>query len=386
MRLTNPCHTPLPASPRPRQACATVLRFRFSFAFRFISFPRDLTMLRRCLRWAAVPALLSLAFAATAQGRTELLVYTALEADQVQAYKAAFEKENPTIELKFVRDSTGIVTAKLLAEKANPQADVVWGLAATSLMLLDKEGMLQPYAPKGLDAVKPTMRDPANPPKWVGMDVWSSAICFNTAEATKKNLPKPTSWADLTNPVYKGQITMPNPAASGTGYLMVSGWIQMMGEDKAWKYMDALHQNIGIYSQSGSKPCRQAGAGEFALGMSFEYRANKTKRDGAPIDIVLPKEGLGWDMEATGIIKTSKKQEAAKALADWAVTKQANELYAKNFAVLALPGIQEKLEFVPGDVEKLLAKNDFTWAAANRDRILAEWSKRYESKSEKKPM
>jgi iron(III) transport system substrate-binding protein len=246
--------------------------------------------------------------------------------------------------------------------------------------------MLQPYAPKGLDAVKATMRDPANPPKWVGMDVWSSAICFNTAEAQKKSLPKPTSWADLTNPVYKGQITMPNPAASGTGYLMVSGWIQMMGEEKAWKYMDALHQNIGIYSQSGSKPCRQAGAGEFALGMSFEYRANKTKRDGAPIDIVLPKEGLGWDMEATGILKTSKKQDAAKALADWAVTRQANELYAKNFAVLALPGIQEKLEFVPGDVEKLLAKNDFTWAAANRDRILTEWSKRYESKSEKKPM
>jgi len=246
-------------------------------------------MLRRSIRWAAVPAaLLSLAFAASAQGRTELLVYTALEADQVQAYKAAFEKENPAVELKFVRDSTGIVTAKLLAEKANPQADVVWGLAATSLMLLDKEGMLQPYAPKGLDAIKPTMRDPANPPKWVGMDVWSSAICFNTAEATKKSLPKPTSWADLTNPVYKGQITMPNPAASGTGYLMVSGWIQMMGEEKAWKYMDALHQNIGIYSQSGSKPCRQAGAGEFALGMSFEYRANKTKRDGAPIDIVLP--------------------------------------------------------------------------------------------------
>ena len=344
-------------------------------------------MLHRRLMWAAVPAaLFSLAFAASAQGRTELLVYTALEADQVQAYKAAFEKENPNIELKFVRDSTGIVTAKLLAEKANPQADVVWGLAATSLMLLDKEGMLQPYAPKGLDAIKPTMRDAANPPKWVGMDVWSSAICFNTAEATKKNLPKPTSWADLTNPVYKGQITMPNPAASGTGYLMVSGWIQMMGEDKAWKYMDALHQNIGIYSQSGSKPCRQAGAGEFALGMSFEYRANKTKRDGAPIDIVLPKEGLGWDMEATGIIKTSKKQDAAKALADWAVTKQANELYAKNFAVLALPGIQEKLEFVPGDVEKLLAKNDFNWAAANRDRILAEWSKRYDAKAEKKPM
>jgi iron(III) transport system substrate-binding protein len=336
---------------------------------------------RRCL---AALALASLPLFAAAQGKTELLVYSALEADQIKAYKDAFEKDHPAIELKFVRDSTGIVTAKLLAEKANPQADVVWGLAATSLMLLDKEGMLMAYAPKGVEAVKPSMRDARNPPTWVGMDVWSSAICFNTVEAGKKGLPKPTSWADLTNAAYKGQITMPHPASSGTGYLMVSAWLQMMGEQKGWAYMDALHQNIGSYTHSGSKPCRQAGAGEYALGLSFEYRANKTKKDGAPIDIVLPKEGLGWDMEATAVLRTTKKADAAKALADWAVSRRANELYANNFAVVALPGVQEKLQFVDGEIEGLLAKNDFAWAAANRERILAEWSKRYEAKAEKK--
>ncbi|MFY0100167.1 extracellular solute-binding protein, partial [Acinetobacter baumannii] len=79
-----------------------------------------------------------------AHAATTLTVYTALEADQIKAYQAAFQKANPDIEIKWVRDSTGIVTAKLLAEKANPQADVIWGLAATSLALLDKEGMLTP--------------------------------------------------------------------------------------------------------------------------------------------------------------------------------------------------------------------------------------------------
>ena len=113
---------------------------------------------------------------------------------------------------------------------------------------------------------------------------------------------------------------MPNPASSGTGYLMVSAWLQMMGEEQGWAYMDALHQNIAAYTHSGSKPCRQAAAGEYAVGLSFEYRANKTKKDGAPIDIVLPKEGLGWDMEATAIMNTTKQPEAAKKLADWAVT------------------------------------------------------------------
>ena len=327
----------------------------------------------------------ALGFASLAQAaKTELLVYSALEADQIKAYKVGFEKAHPEIELKFVRDSTGIITARLLAEKANPQADVIWGVAATSLMLLDKQGMLAPYAPRNLTKVRSTMRDPAATPTWVGMDLWSSAVCFNTVEAQKRKLPAIASWADLTRPEFKGSITMPHPASSGTGYLVVAAWLQMMGEDKGWAYMDALHQNIGIYTHSGSKPCRQAGAGEFPVGLSFEYRANKTKKDGAPIDIVFPKEGLGWDVEATAIMKTSKKQEAAKVLADWAVTPDANKLYAANFAILALPEAQEKHEFIPADLEKRLAKNDFGWAAANRDRILTEWARRYESKAEKK--
>ncbi len=339
---------------------------------------------RRLALWtAAACALLGVAGQALA-AKTELLVYSALEADQIKAYKVGFEKVHPEIELKFVRDSTGIITARLLAEKANPQADVIWGVAATSLMLLDKQGMLAPYAPKNLGKVRATMRDPAATPTWVGMDLWSSAVCANTVEAAKRKLPAITSWADLTKPEFKGTITMPHPASSGTGYLMVAAWLQMMGEDKGWAYMDALHQNIGVYTHSGSKPCRQAGAGEFPVGLSFEYRANKTKKDGAPIDIVFPREGLGWDVEATAIMKTSKKQEAAKALADWAVTPEANQLYAANFAVLALPEAQEKHEFIPADLEKRLAKNDFNWSAANRERILTEWARRYEAKAEKK--
>ena len=316
--------------------------------------------------------------------KTELLVYSALEADQIKAYKAGFEKAHPDIELKFVRDSTGIITARLLAEKANPQADVIWGVAATSLMLLDKQGMLEAYAPKNLAKVRSTMRDPNATPTWVGMDLWSSAVCFNTAEGQKRKVNAPTSWSDLTKPEYKGMISMPHPASSGTGYLMVAAWLQMMGEDKGWAYMDALHQNMGVYTHSGSKPCRQAGAGEFPVGLSFEYRANKTKKEGAPIDIVFPKEGLGWDVEATAIMKTSKKQDAAKLLADWSATPDANKLYAANFAILALPEAQEKMDFVPANLESMLAKNDFNWSAANRERILTEWARRYEAKAEKK--
>ena len=318
--------------------------------------------------------------AALAQ-KTELLVYTALETDQIKAYETAFNKAYPDIALKWVRDSTGVITAKVLAEKANPQADLVIGTSASSMAVFANEGMLQPYAPKGLDKIPAQYRDSQNPPRWVGMDVYGAAICFNTVEAQKQNLPKPASWKDLTKPVYKGKIVMPNPASSGTGFLDVSGWLQMWGEEDAWKFMDALHENIGVYTHSGSQPCKQAGSGEFPIGISFEYRAMATKKSGAPVDIIFPSEGLGWDLEASGIMKTTKKMAAAEKLMDWLATPDAMKLFADNFAVVAMPGMSKQLEFIPVDYEKHLIKNSFEWSAKNRDRILAEWTKRYNSKS-----
>jgi iron(III) transport system substrate-binding protein len=341
---------------------------------------------------ASLKALLGAALVAVAAGasaqKTQLTVYTALETDQIKAYETGFNKVNPNIELKWVRDSTGVITAKLLAEKANPQADVVMGVAASSLALLDTQGMLIPYAPLNLDGIMASYRDKKNPPAWWGMDVWGATICFNTVEAQKKGIPKPETWKDLTKPVYKGQIVMPNPASSGTGYFDVTAWLTLFGDQDGkgggWKYMDALHENIAQYTHSGSKPCNMAAAGEYVMGISFEYRANSNKAKGAPIDLVFPKEGLGWDLEAFAIHKGTKNLEAAKKLADWASSKDAMQLYGKNFAITAQPGVAAPLANVPADYESRLVKMDFKTAADSRARVLDEWNKRYNAKSEPK--
>jgi iron(III) transport system substrate-binding protein len=319
-----------------------------------------------------------------ASAKTTLTVYTAIEADDLKKYAARFNEDHPDIEIKWVRDSTGVVTAKLLAEKANPQADVIWGLAATSLLVLKPDGMLLPYAPKGVEKLDPSFRDKENPPAWVGMDAWVAAICFNTVEAQKKNLPKPTSWKDLTKPVYKGQIVMPNPASSGTGFLDVSSWLQIFGEPEAWKFMDALHENMGVYTHSGSKPCTMAGSGEYPVGISFEFRAARMKKQGAPLDIVFPVEKSGWDMEATAIVKGTKNLEAAKRFVDWTVSDKAMKLYNEGYAIVAISKMSQPIEFLPNNMLEHMAKNDFQWAATNRARILAEWEKRYGVKSEPK--
>lgn len=322
----------------------------------------------------------------TTGGATEAItVYTALEDDQIAKYLPLFQKEHPDITVNKVRDSTGVVIAKLLAEKDNPQADAVWGLAVSSLLVADQQGMLEPYAPKGLENVRPKFKDDRTPPHWVGIDAWMSAFCVNTAEMKKKNLPIPQSWDDLTKPDYKGMIVMSNPASSGTGFLSVSAMLQMKGEEDGWKYLDALDKNVAQYMHSGSKPCKTAGSGEYPIGISFDYRAVKQKNAGEPIEAVFPQEGSGWDIEANALVKKAESNPAAKTFLDWAISLEASKLYAEGFPVTAVKTDVAIPKGYPAEpLKQLSAKNDFTWAAKNRDSILAEWTKRYDSKSEAK--
>ncbi|WP_193367647.1 putative 2-aminoethylphosphonate ABC transporter substrate-binding protein [Pelagibius marinus] len=329
-------------------------------------------------------AAVSLLVATAAKAEVELTVYTAVEAEDLKRYAETFNQDHPDIKINWVRDSTGIVTAKLLAEKNNPQADVVWGLAATSLLLLKTEGMLEPYAPKGVEKLDKKFVDKSNPPAWVGMDAWVASVCYNTVEAGKLGLPMPKSWKDLTDPAYKGHLIMPNPNSSGTGFLDVSSWLQMFGEKGGWDYMDALHENIARYTHSGSAPCKLAAAGEIPIGISFAFRGAKSKAAGAPLEIIVPEEGVGWDMEATAIIAGTAKLEAAKTLVDWSITKKANEMYNTGYAVVAMPGVAKPVEFFPENLVDKMIDNDFEFAANNRAAILEEWQKRYDSKSDPK--
>ena len=325
---------------------------------------------------AVATALLALAASPAAAQKQTVVAYTAIENEQITEYMKAINKALPNVDLKLLRLSTGDISARFMAEKDNMQADVIWGVGATNMLIFKNAGLLEPYAPKGLDKIVPLFRDKDNPPAWVGMDIYMSAFCFNTDSGKKLNLPAPTSWADLTKPVYKGHVVMPNPASSGTGYLSVASILQRMGEAEGWKYLDALHQNIAEYSKSGSKPCKDAAAGERPIGVSFEYVAYEMKKKGAPIEMVLPKEGAGYEMEANALTRKGAKNPAAKQFLDWADSEEAMRLYAQYFAAVGVAGVPGP-EGLPKDITKVVYPNDFDWSAKNRDRILAEWQKRY---------
>ncbi len=312
----------------------------------------------------------------------KLVIYSSTDADNLKIFADAFSAAHPDIETEWVRDSTGIMHARLMAEKDNPRADVLFAMAATSMLTMEDLDMFHAYQPAGTDKLDPRYLDNEGEMNWVGMYGWAGALCVNTIEMERLDLPMPATWADLTDPVYQGHISMPNPASSGTGYLDVASWIQLFGEDKAWDYMDALHENIAVYTHSGSKPCVQAATGEFAIGVSWPFRGAKLIEEGAPLELVVPTEGVGWEMQASAIIAGTDQLDAAKIFMDWAISEEAIKTYSTSYSVVAMPEVAVETPNFPQEVYERLIDNDFVWSANNKDEIVAEWRRRYEQKTE----
>jgi len=125
----------------------------------------------------------------------------------------------------------------------------------------------------------------------------------------------------------------------------------------------------------------QAAKGERMIGIGIDMRGAREKTAGAPIDLILPKEGAGWEMEVSGIVKGRPNVAAAKLVQDWVASQGANELYGKYYAIVAHPAVKAAPPNYPEGADKAMVKNDLDWMATNRDRILAEWNKRYDGKS-----
>lgn len=315
----------------------------------------------------------------------EITVYTALEDEQVSDYLAKFNETYPDITVNVVRESTGIITAKLIAEKDNPQADLVWGTAASSMMVLDDMGALEPYEPEGCDRILPQFKSDKEVPTWVGIDAWETAFVVNTEELKKLGMEPEEikSYEDLLDPRLKGQIVMSNPNSSGTGFLTVSAILQLKGKDSeaGWDYLDQLHENIAQYVHSGSKPAKMAASGECAVGISFGYAGISQRDKGAPVEVIFPEEGSGWDLEANALMKKEEINPAAYTFLDWAISDEAMDLYRVNYPIVTVEntGTYEGYDSNPLDQ---LINNDFSWAAENRENILNEWMEKYDSKSE----
>src|SRR5512147_3308443 len=104
---------------------------------------KETSMVRRVALSGALAALvltLLVPGRAHAQKQT-VVIYTAIENEQITEYRKAFEKTLPNIDVKMKRLSTGDISAVFMAEKDNMQADLIWGVGATNMLIFKNAGL-----------------------------------------------------------------------------------------------------------------------------------------------------------------------------------------------------------------------------------------------------
>jgi iron(III) transport system substrate-binding protein len=122
-----------------------------------------------------------------------------------------------------------------------------------------------------------------------------------------------------------------------------------------------------------------AAGGEYAIGLSFAFSAVKQIQQGFPIKLVVPKEGAGYEIEVSSLMKTSANKDDSKKFLDWLLTPTAAKLYGERAELSTVPGSKPPESVLatglPADASTVLFKMDFDWSAKNKDRIVSRWKK-----------
>jgi iron(III) transport system substrate-binding protein len=297
-------------------------------------------------------------------GAAELVLYTASNPEIEKKIMEAFKKKHPEINVKAVNGSTGPMTERAIAEKANPQADVIWMVNTIALEQLKAAGALEPYDPKG-SKIGPEFRDPDG--FWVAHNATVMGLAVNTKKLKEKNLPMPVTWEDLIKPVYKGQITIAAPTKSGTGLSIMSTLVDAFG----WNFIDNLHQNIFQYNESGSAAARQAGRGETVIGLSYDTALIQQVRAGVGVDMVIGRISPNV-LEGAGLLAGAPHAKEGKVFLDWLFSEEAAKVFDPYVGATAVPGY--------GSVDM---KTVYLWKMRrplDANEFKRQWAAKYEGK------
>jgi iron(III) transport system substrate-binding protein len=298
---------------------------------------------------------LSATSAAAASGK--LVLYTSQPNEDAQATVDAFNQQYPDVEVEWIRDGTTKVMAKLRAEQAAgaPQADVLLIADTLTMESLKQEGLLLAYPEAQTDAYPAGLHDPAG--HYFSTKLITTGIVYNNDAPMQ-----PTSWHDLVAADAKGMVTMPSPLTSGAAAIHIAALTA--NPDFGWAYFEELAAN-GVVPQGGNGAIFKAVAqGEKLYGIVIDYLPIREAAKGSPVTFVFPEEGVSAVTEPVAILSTTSNPDAAKAFVDFLLSKEGQELAARQGYLAAHPEVAPPPGFPPRD-EIVLMDFDPATALAN---------------------
>ena len=251
-------------------------------------------------------------------GGEETIVICALtEQFRIEELQKQLNEAFPQYNVMVMYMSTGKAAAKVYAEGPDTEIDML--LAMESGYLTKLKGTLADISGRSRIPYMEGLKPEDNDNLWVTWERFGGAIIVNTEILEKYGLEKPTCYADLLKPEYKGLIAMPDPKSSGTGYFFYKSWVNTMGEEAALEYVDKLYENVKQFTESGSGPIKMLKTGEVAIGLGMSFQAVTEANDGQPFELIFPETGSPYSLTGAAIIKGHENKKGVAEVYDYMI-------------------------------------------------------------------
>ena len=266
----------------------------------------------------------------------ELRIIGSYHEDMVKSL-AEMYGEKYGCQVSYVRMPTGDAEAKLIAEMENPTCDVWIGGTVDAHEILKEKGILVSCQTQGEKEIPPQYLDADGVWKTQYVEVLSIGINSERweNEFAVEGIEKPTTLEDLLNPVYKGEIIIPDPVTSGTGYTFIASVLSAMGEEEGWKYLEKLNAQVGQYTSNGYTAAEKTGLGEYLVCVNFLSDQLLVKSYGYPLDNCVY-EGAGWTAVPVSLTSGGKNNPEARRFIEFCLTKEACDVLVSLGNVLAV--------------------------------------------------
>ncbi|HTS20668.1 MAG TPA: ABC transporter substrate-binding protein [Casimicrobiaceae bacterium] len=288
----------------------------------------------------------------------KLVLYTSQPERDASQTVAAFRRAQPGVDVDVFRSGTTEVMSKLAAEFAagQPKADVLLLADAATMETLKKDGRLLPYPEAKVEGLAAGSYDKDR--TYFGSKLITTGIAVNTAAKLR-----PTSWADLAKPEYKGQIAMPSPLYSGAAAIMLG--TMTARPDLGWTFFEKLRADDAVAVRGNGAVLTAVANGEKSYGVLVDFMAFNAKAKGSPIDFIFPAEGLPAVTEPVAILKTTSNPAAARAFVDFILSTDGQKLavsmgYIPARASVGMPSwypAGAKINLMPTDIAAVVQTN-----------------------------
>ncbi len=273
-----------------------------------------------------------------AQAEGKLTVYCGVQNKVCEDLTKRFSQKY-NVETQFIHGGTGTILGKLKAEKENPQADIWYGGTIEPHFQAGQLGLLEAYRSPLQFEILPQFKTLMESDKGKYTSAAYLMILgfgINTEKLKQLGVDTPKKWQDLLDSRLKGEVQLSDPRSSGTMYTMMVTLIQLWGEEKAFTYLKQLDTNISQYVKS-TLVTTNLSRGESAVTVGFVHGYATEKENGAPVDYILPADGVGYALGGVSIIKGARNLDNAKLFMDWVLSKEVQEIPWRDHGVYQTP-------------------------------------------------